>query len=99
MKRIVKTPFDFYHDGINPTHYPAGEQDIPKDALAVAEAEGWLEEGDQKPSGDSLAYTAKHHGGGKWDVIGPEGVVASDLNKEEAKAKTDELNAAGKEDE
>lgn len=99
MKRIVKQPFDFYHDGINPTHYPAGEQDIPKDALAVAEAEGWLEEADQKPSGDPPAFTAKHLGGGKWDVVGPEGVVASDLNKDEAKAKAAELNAPGNEEE
>lgn len=97
MKRTVKTPFDFYHDGINPTHYPAGEQELPKDALAVAESEGWLEDENQKPAPAAECYAAEHRGGGKWDVYGPDEIVAADLNKEEAKSMVDELNAKGNE--
>jgi len=97
MKCTVKTPFDFYHDGITPTLYEAGEQELPKDAFAVAEAEGWLGEPPASPDPAPAAFTAKHLGGGKWEVNGPDGMVATGLNKEEAKAKADELNAAGNE--
>lgn len=41
MHKVIK-PFDFFHDGITATHYE-GECEIPEDALAVAQAEGWVE--------------------------------------------------------
>ena len=37
----VKIPFDFYHDGVTKTHYPAGLQDVPEDAAKVALTEKW----------------------------------------------------------
>ena len=45
--KVVKA-FDFYHDGINPTRYEVGEQEILEDAATVAIAEGWAVE-EQKP--------------------------------------------------
>lgn len=39
----AKIPFDFYHDGIHPTHYEMGDE-LPEDAAKVAIAEGWAVE-------------------------------------------------------
>ena len=40
-------------------------------------------------------YTAKHKGGGSWQVLNAAGeVVADGMKKDEAKAKADELTAA-----
>lgn len=56
MHKIVKA-FDFYHDGINPTHYAEGEQELPEDAAAVAEAEGWAEPVGAAPNAPPAALT------------------------------------------
>lgn len=92
MHKVTKA-FDFYHDGINATHYAVGECELPADAAAVAEAEGWAEQADkQKPAN---AYFAKHRGAGKWDILDKsEQIVASGLSGDEAKVKAAELNEA-----
>jgi hypothetical protein len=59
---------------------------IAKLADAPAEDEDDFTEG---------GYSAKHKGGGSWQVLNAAGeVVAEGLKKEEAKAKADELTAA-----
>lgn len=37
----IKTPFNFYHDGVTKTRYEIGVQAIPEDAAVVAVGEGW----------------------------------------------------------
>jgi hypothetical protein len=92
----VNKAFDFYHDGINPTHYPAGEQILPEDAAKVAVDMEWAEPASGK-SAPEAGFIAKHRGAGKWDVLNQSGeVVAEGLEKEGAKAKAAELNEAGK---
>lgn len=44
MKLNVLEEFRFYHDGVTPTVYPVGVQDVPDDAAAVALAQKWAEE-------------------------------------------------------
>lgn len=42
MYRVTKA-FNFYHNGVTPTHYGEGLHDLPEDAAAVAVNEGWAE--------------------------------------------------------
>lgn len=93
----VNKAFDFYHDGINPTHYPVGEQALPEDAAKVAVDMEWAEPVGGKLDPDA-GFIAKHRGAGKWDVLNQAGdVVAEGLDKEGAKAKAAELNEANEE--
>lgn len=46
---IAKIKFNFYHDGIHPTHYQVGDE-LPEDAAKVALAEGWATREEPKKS-------------------------------------------------
>ena len=82
----VTQAFKFYDDGISPVVHEVGEE-VTGAVEEYAIGQGFAGETDASP-----VYVAKHRGGGKWDVHGPDGVVVGDLDKETAKAKAEELN-------
>jgi hypothetical protein len=48
MMYEVISAFDYYHDGVTPTHYGEGLRPLPNDAAEVAVAEKWARKADQK---------------------------------------------------
>lgn len=89
MATVIKA-FKYYDDGINCTLHEEGEA-VTGAVEEYAISQGFAEGADKAPA---ATYLAKHRGGGKWDVYGPDGIVESDLDKETAKAKAEELNGA-----
>lgn len=85
---IVTKDFEFYDHGTFPVVHSVGEE-VTGSVEEFAISQGFAGETDASP-----AYVAKHRGGGKWDVHGPDGVAVSDLTKDEAKAEADRLNGA-----
>lgn len=87
----VTKEFVYYDDGCFPTVHAVGE-DVNGDVAAYAISQGFA--GELLPL-LPVAFTAKHIGGGSWQVINADGeMVAEGLKKDEAKAKADELNTA-----
>jgi hypothetical protein len=86
MTRVTKE-FTYYDDGTFPVVHEIGEE-VEGEVEAFAISEGF--------TGDASVvlpvYVAKHRGGGKWDVYGPDGIVTPDLDGPTAKATAVELN-------
>lgn len=92
---LIKEKFNGSQDGRFVETFNKGDTVELSDSLAeVAVREGWAELAGE-PSGQ--IFEARNIGGGKWEVHGPDGVVAEGLNKKDAAAKAAELNAAGNE--
>jgi hypothetical protein len=83
---VVTKEFIFYDAGTFPVLHEVGEE-VTGEVEAYAISQGFTGDGPADP-----LFEAKHRGGGVWDVFGPEGKVAADLDKLGAKAKADELN-------
>ena len=51
MELTISTPFVFYVDGINPTQFENGLQDVPEEAAAYALSAGFVSlENDAQPT-------------------------------------------------
>jgi hypothetical protein len=83
---LVNKEFTYYDDGCFPTVHAVGET-VTGEVEDFAISQGFA--GAESASG---VYIAKHRGGGKWDVHGPDGVVVPDLDKDTAKATAESMN-------